>query len=391
MLMAAYYHDDPVEEPIVKRKHQRAILGSVLLLFAGGLFLNTTLAANINIGTGGKVEFGQGMTMTAACSGSTALTVTPKSSFINASGSGAFYFNSVTVAGIPAGCQGADFTISAYDSTTSTALQIFGTNKLIARIWNNGGTFKLGSGSTVGASIASSSGAFTISFTSPVALAANVSRLTLESTTHIDISCLEGGICALGETGPGGGKVFYVNLSGFNCGPTLASTCNYLEFAPASWNSSDGYFNFSTAANKNTSVNPANGITADTNPNNTITGIGLGYINSNNIVAQGNDLTTAAGKARAYTGGGLNDWYLPTYGEITQLCKYVSGQVGTPDSTRCVGISSPVFGLATGSYWTSSERNAGNSWLLNFNSTYSSQDYTQTKDANINVRPIRSF
>jgi hypothetical protein len=385
-----HYYDDPVDEPVVKRKKPRALFG-VLLLLAGGFYLNTTLAANINISTGGKVEFGQGIAMTTACSGSTALTVTPRSSFVNASGSGSFYFNSVTVSGIPAGCNGLDFAISAYDSTTSTALPIFGTNKTVARIWNDGGTFKLGAGSIIGASITSSSGAFTISFTSPVALAANVSRITLESLSHINASCIEGGVCTLGETGPGGGKVFYVNLSGFNCGPTLALTCNYLEFAPASWNSSDGFFNFATAANKNTSVNPANGITADTNPNNTITGIGLGFINSNNIVAQGNGLTTAAGKARAYTGGGLNDWYLPTYGEITQLCKYVSGQVGTPDSTRCAGIASSVFGLATGSYWTSSERNSGNAWLLNFNPTYSIADYTQVKDANINVRPIRAF
>ena len=67
--MSNYYYDDRVEEPVVKRKRPSAILGSAMLLFAGGLFLNTTLAANINIGTGGKVEFGQGMTMSAACSG----------------------------------------------------------------------------------------------------------------------------------------------------------------------------------------------------------------------------------------------------------------------------------------------------------------------------------
>ena len=59
--MSEYYYDDPVEERFAKRKKPRAFFGSVLLLFAGGLFLNTTLAANINISTGGKVEFGQGI------------------------------------------------------------------------------------------------------------------------------------------------------------------------------------------------------------------------------------------------------------------------------------------------------------------------------------------
>lgn len=389
--MSSFYYDDPVEEPVVKRKKSNAIFGAGLLLFAGGLFLNTTLAANISLNSGGKVEFGQGITMTTACSGSSVLTTTPNSSFINSSGSGSFYFNSVTVSGIPSSCNGADFVLSAYDSVTSSALPIFGTTKTVARIWSDAGTFKLGSGSTSGASITSNSGTFTISFTAPVSLAGNVSRLTLESLSHKDVSCMNGDTCAVGETGPGGGRVFYVNASGFSCGPILALTCNYLEFAPASWNAADGYFTFSTSSNKNISVNPANGITADVNPNNTITGIGRGYINSNNIVAQGNGLTTAAGKARAYTGSGRNDWYLPTYAEITQLCKYLSNQVGTPDATRCTGISTSVLGFRVESYWTSSEKDSGNSWLLNFNSAYSSQDYTQVKDANINVRPIRAF
>ena len=41
-------YDDPVEELVVKRNKPRAIFGSALLLFAGGLFLNTTFVANGN-------------------------------------------------------------------------------------------------------------------------------------------------------------------------------------------------------------------------------------------------------------------------------------------------------------------------------------------------------
>ena len=47
--MTDFYHDDPVEEPVVKRAKPKAIFGSALLLLAGGLFLNTTLAANISL------------------------------------------------------------------------------------------------------------------------------------------------------------------------------------------------------------------------------------------------------------------------------------------------------------------------------------------------------
>ena len=104
--MTEFYYDDPVQEPVKKRKNSKSILASVMLLFAGGLFLNTTLAANISLNSSGKVEFGQGISITAACSGSSVLTATPNSSFVNTSGSGAFYFNSVTVSGIPSSCNG---------------------------------------------------------------------------------------------------------------------------------------------------------------------------------------------------------------------------------------------------------------------------------------------
>ena len=39
---------------------------------------------------------------------------------------------------------------------------------------------------------------------------------------------------AVGNTGPGGGKIFYVAATPFACGPTLAASCTYLEAAPAS-------------------------------------------------------------------------------------------------------------------------------------------------------------
>ena len=50
------------------------------------------------------------------------------------------------------------------------------------------------------------------------------------------VSCQMGGACALGDTGPGGGKVFYVATNQFTCGVTLMAKCLYLEAAPAGWN-----------------------------------------------------------------------------------------------------------------------------------------------------------
>ena len=173
--MSDYYYDDPVEEQVVKRKRPRAIFGSALLLFAGGLFLNTTLAANINIGTGGNFEFGQGVAVTTACSGSSVLTATPSSSFVNTSGAGDFYLSSVTVSGIPSSCNGDDFQISVYDSTTSTALPIFDSNKSVATVYNNAGSFEQGFQS-LGTEVSGASGTFTVTFKSPVALSSTAMR-----------------------------------------------------------------------------------------------------------------------------------------------------------------------------------------------------------------------
>ena len=113
-----YYSDDPID--VIQSPSRRKFSGVIafLLLLVGGTYLiQTTLAANIALNSGSPLEFGQGITSTVACAGSTNLTVTPSATFTNASGGGSFYFSSVTVSNIPAGCSGVDFKISAYDSS----------------------------------------------------------------------------------------------------------------------------------------------------------------------------------------------------------------------------------------------------------------------------------
>ncbi len=110
-----YYSNDPVD--VIESSPQRKFSGvcAFLLLLVGGTYLvQTTLAANIALNSGSPVEFGQGITATAACSGATDLTVTPYSTFTNASGGGSFYFSSVRVSNIPSSCQGKDFTIKSF-------------------------------------------------------------------------------------------------------------------------------------------------------------------------------------------------------------------------------------------------------------------------------------
>ena len=176
-----YYHDDPVR-PVVKPKNNRSFL-SVVMLIVAGLFLNNTFAANISLTNGGGVEFGQGISMTTACSGSQALTVTPFSSFINTSGAGSFYFSSIKVTNIPSSCNGTKFQFNAFTETGTASLALYNTSSVDAIVGNNAGTFQA-MGDTAGISVTTlSSTSFSVTFTSPVALASNVSRLTIQSSS----------------------------------------------------------------------------------------------------------------------------------------------------------------------------------------------------------------
>ena len=129
------------------------------------------------------------------------------------------------------------------------------------------------------------------------------------------LTCAEGGVCVVGDTGPGGGDVFYVAplMSSFACGPTLSELCTHLENArsediagvPTPW-SVDSF--------KSTEVGSgAQGVS-----------IGTGYRNTLNIIAQQHpynvdDNNYLAGAAHAFSGGGKTDWYLPSTDELYQL------------------------------------------------------------------------
>jgi hypothetical protein len=183
-----FYSDDPIEGSSgpVKKKFP-GFVAFFLFIFAGGSFLQTTLAANISLNPGGQVEFGQGISTTVACSGATNLRVTPNSTFVNASGGGAHYFSSVTVSNIPSNCHGKDFTINAYDNTDSAALALFNSTSKSVVVYNNAGTFQLGAGST-GMNISSGSGTFTATFVSPVATSASVFKITIQSGSHTEVA-----------------------------------------------------------------------------------------------------------------------------------------------------------------------------------------------------------
>ena len=314
----SFYHDDPVDESRARNSIFSSALALVLLLAGGIFFLQSTLAANISLNSGGTIEFGQAVSQTVACSGNQNVTVTPKSSFVNAAnGTGTYYLGSITVSDIPDSCYGADFKLSAFGTSSSTPLAIFNTTSTEAVVYDNAGTFQLGVGST-GTTLTPGTGTFTVSFTSPVALSTSVDKVTIQSGVHIPL-CSEGGACSVGETGPGGGIVFYRDVNGFTCGATLSSSCRYLEAAPYNWSGENHLATpYAVSAYRSTSVPTYNGFNA------TGTAIGTGLANTRAIVNQ-NGLYNAssnryaAGAVVLYNGGGKSDWFLPSKDELTQV------------------------------------------------------------------------
>lgn len=147
--------------------------------------------------------------------------------------------------------------------------------------------------------------------------------------------------CEIGNTGPGGGLVFYVDPAGFPCGD--GAVCTALEGAPAGWSETgeepsaiwcpDDQVGFNSMATDNGTFDPSSTV------------IGTGFMNTLSIVERCGE-ATAAGVASAYTGGGLNDWYLPSTAEFMLLARPMYD----------TGTTQVWNGLNNGwVYWTSSQ------------------------------------
>jgi hypothetical protein len=367
------YFDDPIEfEQNPKPSRLQKVLGAVTILITAAFFINTTLAANISLTNGQSIQFGQGIQQVTACSGNTSLTITPTSTFSNSSGSGSYVLSSIKVTNIPNSCFGSDFILNVYTETGTTPLAIFGGTSTDAVIYNNAGTFQPGVGST-GMTVSSGSNQFTASFSVPFASSISISRITIQSTPHADVACALGGACIVGDTGPGGGKVFYVSLGGFACGVTRSSTCHYLEIAPTNWN---GGTDPTRTWAQSTPVDYTN--------TSLILNQGLGYgsLNTKAIIDQGNSnpLTSAAALATSYTpvvnGTTVNDWFLPSENDLVELWS----------QRTAVG-----FTTSGGNYWSSSSVAQQNGRYFIFSGANLGNASGMTKNSTLYLRPARAF
>jgi hypothetical protein len=173
-------------------------------------------------------------------------------------------------------------------------------------------------------------------------------------------ACSAGGASyQVGDTGPAGGVVFYVSSEPFACGPDLATTCTYLEAAPAESDALRVWAEKPYENEENTGADRS--------------AIGAGWANTLDIVAQGNTdpMTSAAAYADAYEFGGFDDWYLPAKDELHELYEQrVTTEAGSPN------------------YWTSSDYDLNTVWNQSF---MAGPQHRRLKFDQVSVRPVRAF
>jgi hypothetical protein len=204
-------------------------------------------------------------------------------------------------------------------------------------------------------------------------------------------------VYTVGSTGPGGGTIFYVAASPFACGPTRATTCTYLEAAPALWNAGleEPLRTWAKEDFRLTSVGYPAGDTA------TATAIGWGYRNTLAIISQGNweTATSAAALAEAHivtvSGVDYDDWYLPSKDELNQMCKWARGITGVDLTTVATGCAGGAINTGVGAagfydfyYRSSSEETATDAWDQDF---HANTPTSYAKSYNFRVRPVRAF
>ncbi len=175
---------------------------------AGVLAIRSTLAADITLNLGAPVEFGQGVAQTTACDDD--ITVTPFSTFVNATGAGSHKFTSLKISGIDStsdNCSGKTFLIKAYGDSGRLDLFNYSDSSTSEdddyssiEITDNAGVFTWTSDGTDGDDVTNdenvgaegrdlSDTSFTLNLTSeansitrtPLALSEDVKRITVET------------------------------------------------------------------------------------------------------------------------------------------------------------------------------------------------------------------
>jgi len=171
---------DPLRKiRLLNSRTSKMVFGAAVLLALP--LIGTTLAASISINTTNTIQFGQGVVQATACDQD--VTVAATTSFANASGSGSFNVDTITLSGISADCALKTFLVRAYDTTTATPSTIASSSPTTALTFTAGSAFcPIGSQNFTTHSC-TGSGTYSIAIKVPVTLsAASVYKFTLETS-----------------------------------------------------------------------------------------------------------------------------------------------------------------------------------------------------------------
>jgi hypothetical protein len=250
--------------------------------------------------------------------------------------------------------------------------------------------------------------AYTFTVTATNSAGTSVASAASNSVTPV-ATCATGSTCALGDTGPGGGRVFYVSAVNFtSTGSACGTACKYLEYAPTGWivaATPAGQTN--CAAIAGTSSNdpkcqyvPTGALTSTLlwpttcpPPSCTAMNIGSGHSNTTTWLGQSASAGYAPTVARAYQGGGLTDWHLPSKHELNQMCRDVWGLVLDNTAITCSGMTGTirVGFLNDGSFYGSStEYQANGNHALRFSDGIWANN-AKSSAGTVVVRPVRAF
>ena len=201
---------------------------------------------------------------------------------------------------------------------------------------------------------------------------------------------------AVGDTGPGGGIVFYVATADFtSTGSDCGTACKYFEAAPRGWG--NGITVIAGETTGSSTVDPRLTWCSDTTTlrnANSKTAIGDGRPNTTTST-QGVAACTAGAiyHAELYAGGTKTDWHLASKDELLQMCKWQRGVAWVSDATACNSTGTLNSGLnatgfASSRYWSSTEEGPTTARNMDFNA---GNQVFNLKSNTHYVRPIRAF
>jgi hypothetical protein len=179
-------------------------------------------------------------------------------------------------------------------------------------------------------------------------------------------SCAEGGPCAIGDVGPGGGIVFSIQSSPINAYSGVSTGGIYLEYGQES----SGAFGCRGGLSTGYGLN-----------------IGQGAENTGafSSICTASNATTVLNLVE----GGKSDWFLPSKLELNELCKFARNQWSALGTTAACDASETLRGgFTSGRYWSSSSVSSRYGYSQSFaDGTVANPE----KWDSYQYRPIRAF